>query len=86
MISLSLILHLKHSPDIFPTYHNLDVGCLSPPRFNWALEYVITSFHRNKQEGLEFNGTQRFLVCPDDVNLSNENVNIKLWRKTQKLW
>jgi hypothetical protein len=51
--------------------------------FNFALKYAIRKAQEN-QERLELNGTRRFLVCTDDVNLLGKNINIL--QKTEKLY
>jgi hypothetical protein len=43
---------------------------------SFALEYRFMKVKENKQ-GLDLNGTHKFSVCAGDVNLLDENVNIK---------
>jgi len=59
----------KNLSDMFPIRNGLKQGdALLPLLFNFGIEYTIRGVQVN-QNGLKFNGTHRFLVYFDDVNM-----------------
>jgi hypothetical protein len=69
----------KHLAKSFPIQNGLKQGgALSPPHFNFALEYAIMKVQEN-QVGLKLNGRHQLLAyADDDVNLLGDNTdNIK---------
>ena len=59
---------------MFPTKNSLKQGdVLSTLICHLALEYAIKRVQVN-QDGLKLNGTRKFLVYTDDVNILERNV------------
>jgi hypothetical protein len=58
-------MHLSHS---FPIQN-----ALSPPLFNFALEYTIKKVQEN-QVGLKLNGTHQLLALGADMNLLGDDI------------
>jgi hypothetical protein len=64
----------KHLSDSLPIQNGLKQGdALSPPLFNFALEYAIWKIEDN-QVGLDSNGTHQLLAYADEVNLLGDNL------------
>jgi hypothetical protein len=64
----------KHLSDSFHIQNGIKQGdALSPPIFNFGLEYAIRKVQEN-QVGLKFNGTHQLLTYADDVNLLGDNI------------
>jgi hypothetical protein len=49
------------------------LSALSPPLFNFALEYAIRKVQEN-HVGLQLNWTHRLLAYVDDMNLLGDNI------------
>ena len=65
---------VKHLPDMFPIRNGLKQGnCLLSLLFNFSLEYAVRSVQVN-QDGLKSNGTHKFLVYADGVNILGVSV------------
>jgi len=59
---------------MFPIKNDLKQGyVLTTMLFNLALEYAMKMVQAN-QEGLKLNGTHKFLVYADDVNILGKSV------------
>ena len=67
----------KHLSDTFPIRNDLKQGdALSPPLFNFGLEYAVRRVQVS-QDGLKFNYIHQLLVYADDVNTLGRSVQIK---------
>jgi hypothetical protein len=65
----------KHLSDMFPVQNCLKLGDnLSSLLCNFALEYTIMKVQED-QVGLKLNEAHQFLVCVDNVNLLENNIN-----------
>ena len=58
----------KHLSDMFPIRNGLKRNPLSPFLLNFVLEYAVRRVQVN-QDGFKLNGTQKVLVCADDVSI-----------------
>jgi hypothetical protein len=64
----------KHLSDWFPVKNGLKQGdALSPPLFNFDLEYAVRRFQAN-QEDLKLNDTHQLLVYAGDVNILSKSI------------
>jgi hypothetical protein len=65
----------KHLSDVFPIQNGLKQGDdLSPLLFKFSSEYAIRKVQEN-QVGLKLNGTHKLLICADNINLLDDNIN-----------
>jgi hypothetical protein len=65
----------KHMFDNFPLQNCIKEGdTLSPPLFNFPIEYAISKVQEN-QVGLKMNGSHQLLACADGANPLRDNMN-----------
>jgi hypothetical protein len=70
----------KNLSDALSIQNGLKEGdALSPLFFNFDLKYTIQKVQEN-QKGLKLKGTHELLVCTDDVNIVDENMNTIILR------
>jgi len=62
-----------HFPDTFLIQNDLKEGALSTFLLNFALEFAIRKVQA-KQDVLELNGANQFLVYANDINLLGESI------------